>query len=150
MRQNSAVHERVLAERRAAAGVCADYRALSEAERVALLTAELASDRPLAAPWHAWSEETAGELAIVHAAADIRRRLGPDTICQWIISMAQDLSDLLEVHVLAREAGLWRSGAEAGTANLMVVPLFETIDDLGRAPDIMTRDRKSTRLNSRH
>ncbi|MBB5704962.1 phosphoenolpyruvate carboxylase [Sphingopyxis panaciterrulae] len=139
MRQNSALHERVLAELLAAAGVCADYRALSEAERVALLTAELASDRPLGAPWHAWSEETAGELAIVHAAADIRRRLGPDTICQWIISMAQDLSDLLEVHVLAREAGLWRSGTEAGAANLMVVPLFETIDDLSRAPDIMTR-----------
>src|SRR3546814_8210820 len=53
--------------------------------------------------------------------------------------MAQDLSDLLEVHVLAREAGLWRSGADAGAANLMVVPLFETIDDLGRAPDIMAR-----------
>jgi len=139
MRQNSAVHERVLAELLAASGVCADYKALSEAERVALLTAELQSDRPLAAPWHAWSEETAGELAIVHAAADIRRRLGPETICQWIISMAQDLSDLLEVHVLAREAGLWRSGAEAGAANLMVVPLFETIDDLSRAPDIMTR-----------
>src|SRR3546814_2676823 len=78
MRQNSAVHERVLAELLADAGVCADYRALSEAERVALLTAELASDRPLAAPWHAWSEATAGELAIVHAAADIRRRLGPE------------------------------------------------------------------------
>jgi len=139
MRQNSAVHERVLAELLSVSGVCADYRALSEAERVALLTAELASDRPLAAPWHEWSEETAGELAIVHAAADVRRRLGNDTICQWIISMAQDLSDLLEVHVLAREGGLWRSGAEAGAANLMVVPLFETIDDLGRAPDIMTR-----------
>src|SRR3546814_3402427 len=53
--------------------------------------------------------------------------------------MAQDLSELLEVHVLAREAGLWRSGADAGAANLMVVPLFETIDDLGRAPDIMAR-----------
>lgn len=139
MRQNSAVHERVLAELLSVSGVCADYRALSEAERVALLTAELASDRPLAAPWHEWSEETAGELAIVHAAADVRRRLGSDTICQWIISMAQDLSDLLEVHVLAREGGLWRSGAEAGAANLMVVPLFETIDDLSRAPDIMTR-----------
>ena len=139
MRQNSAVHERVLAELLSVSGVCADYRALSEEERVALLTAELASDRPLAAPWHEWSEETAGELAIVHAAADVRRRLGTDTICQWIISMAQDLSDLLEVHVLAREGGLWRSGAEAGATNLMVVPLFETIDDLSRAPDIMTR-----------
>ncbi len=139
MRQNSAVHERVLAELLAVSGVCADYKALGEEARIALLTAELQSDRPLAAPWHAWSEETAGELAIVHAAADIRQRLGQDAICQWIISMAQDLSDLLEVHVLAREAGLWRSGAEAGAGNLMVVPLFETIADLDRAPAIMAR-----------
>src|SRR3546814_8241801 len=47
MRQNSAVHERVLAELLAASGVCADYRALSEAERVALLAAELANDRQI-------------------------------------------------------------------------------------------------------
>src|SRR3546814_17794110 len=85
MRQNSAVHERVLAELLAVSGVCADYLALGEEERVALLTAELASDRPLAAPWHQWSDETAGELAIVHAAADVRARLGEDAICQWII-----------------------------------------------------------------
>ena len=139
MRQNSAVHERVLAELLSVSGVCADYLALDEEARVALLTAELASDRPLAAPWHQWSDETAGELAIVHAAADVRARLGQDAICQWIISMAQELSDLLEVHVLAREAGLWRSGDAAGQSNLMVVPLFETIADLDRAPAIMAR-----------
>ncbi|NIJ39597.1 phosphoenolpyruvate carboxylase [Sphingopyxis panaciterrae] len=139
MRQNSAVHERVLAELLAVAGVCADYKALGEEERIALLTAELQSDRPLAAPWHQWSDETAGELAIVHAAADIRERLGQDAICQWIISMSQELSDLLEVHVLAREGGLWRSGGDAGKSNLMVVPLFETIADLDRAPAIMAR-----------
>lgn len=139
MRQNSSVHERVLAELLSVSGVCADYLALGEEARVALLTAELASDRPLAAPWHQWSDETAGELAIVHAAADVRARLGQDAICQWIISMAQELSDLLEVHVLAREAGLWRSGGDAGKSNLMVVPLFETIADLDRAPDIMAR-----------
>src|SRR3990167_7046127 len=139
MRQNSAVHERVLAELLAVSGVCADYLSLGEEERVALLTAELQSDRPLAAPWHQWSDETAGELAIVHAAADVRARLGQDAICQWIISMAQELSDLLEVHVLAREAGLWRSGDAAGKSNLMVVPLFETIADLDRAPMIMAR-----------
>ena len=139
MRQNSAVHERVLAELLSISGVCADYLALGEEERIALLTAELQSDRPLAAPWHQWSDETAGELAIVHAAADVRARLGQDAICQWIISMAQELSDLLEVHVLAREAGLWRSGEAAGQSNLMVVPLFETIADLDKAPDIMAR-----------
>lgn len=139
MRQNSSVHERVLAELLKVAGVCDDYLALDEEARIALLTAELASDRPLAAPWHQWSEETAGELAIIHAAADIRARLGSDAICQWIISMAQTLSDLLEVHVLAREAGLWRSGDDAGASNLMVVPLFETIADLDKAPAIMAR-----------
>ena len=134
MRQNSAVHERVLAELLRVSGVEGDYLALDEEARVALLRRELAVDRPLAAPWHRWSEETAGELAIVHAAAAIRARLGREAICQWIISKAESLSDLLEVHVLAREAGLWSGDADDA---LMVVPLFETIADLDQAPAIM-------------
>ncbi|WP_067113378.1 phosphoenolpyruvate carboxylase [Sphingopyxis granuli] len=134
MRQNSAVHERVLAELLRVSGVEGDYLALDEEARVALLRRELAVDRPLAAPWHRWSEETAGELAIVHAAAAIRARLGREAICQWIISKAESLSDLLEVHVLAREAGLWSGDADDA---LMVVPLFETIADLEQAPAIM-------------
>ena len=134
MRQNSAVHERVLAELLAVAGVEGDYLSLGEEARVELLRRELATNRPLAAPWHKWSEETAGELAIVHAAAAIRARLGVEAIVQWIISKAESLSDLLEVHVLAREAGLWSAEAQD---NLMVVPLFETIADLDEAPGIM-------------
>lgn len=137
MRQNSAVHERVLAELLCGAGVCADYAALDEGARVALLRRELASDRPLAAPWQQWSEETAGELAIIHAAAAIRARLGAGAICQWIISKAESLSDLLEVHVLAREAGLWSRGDAGGCGGLMIVPLFETIADLDGAGAIM-------------
>lgn len=134
MRQNSAVHERVLAELFRVSGVEADYLALDEEARVALLRRELAVNRPLAAPWHEWSEETAGELAIVHAAAAVRGKLGPDAIVQWIISKAESLSDLLEVHVLAREGGLWSA---ENSDNLMVVPLFETIADLDDAPAIM-------------
>ncbi len=136
MRQNSAVHERVLAELLRVAGVNDDYAALDEEARVALLTHELKKDRPLGAAWHAYSEETAGELAIVQTAAKLRAELGPGVIRQWIISKAESLSDLLEVHVLAREAGLWRRGAGADDA-LMVVPLFETIADLDTAPGIM-------------
>jgi len=136
MRQNSAVHERVLAELLKISGVEADYLALNEEARIALLRGELAVNRPLAAPWHEWSEETAGELAIVHAAAAIRGRLGHQAIVQWIISKAESLSDLLEVHVLAREAGLWSA---EGQDTLMVVPLFETIADLDDAPAIMAR-----------
>ncbi|KTE21000.1 phosphoenolpyruvate carboxylase [Sphingopyxis sp. H050] len=136
MRQNSAVHERVLAELLKVSGVESDYLALDEEARVALLRRELGVNRPLAATWHAWSEETAGELAIVHAAADIRAKLGHQAILQWIISKAESLSDLLEVHVLAREAGLWSA---EGRDTLMVVPLFETIADLDDAPAIMAR-----------
>ncbi len=136
MRQNSAVHERVLAELLKVSGVEGDYLALDEEARVALLRRELGVNRPLAATWHEWSEETAGELAIVHAAASVRARLGHQAILQWIISKAESLSDLLEVHVLAREAGLWSA---EGKDTLMVVPLFETIADLDDAPAIMAR-----------
>ena len=136
MRQNSAVHERVLAELLKVSGVEGDYLALDEEARVALLRRELGVNRPLAAAWHEWSEETAGELAIVHAAAGIRAKLGHQAIVQWIISKAESLSDLLEVHVLAREAGLWSA---EGRDTLMVVPLFETIADLDDAPAIMAR-----------
>jgi len=136
MRQNSAVHERVLAELLKVSGVEGDYLALDEEARVALLRRELGVNRPLAAPWHEWSEESAGELAIIHAAAGIRTKLGHQAIVQWIISKAESLSDLLEVHVLAREAGLWSA---EGKDTLMVVPLFETIADLDDAPAIMAR-----------
>ena len=136
MRQNSAVHERVLAELLKVSGVEGDYLVLDEEARVALLRKELSVNRPLAATWHEWSEETAGELAIVHAAASVRARLGHQAIVQWIISKAESLSDLLEVHVLAREAGLW---SPEGQDTLMVVPLFETIADLDDAPAIMAR-----------
>jgi len=136
MRQNSAVHERVLAELLKISGVEGDYLALDEEARVALLRRELGVNRPLAATWHEWSEETAGELAIIHAAAEVRAKLGHQAIVQWIISKAESLSDLLEVHVLAREAGLWSA---EGQDTLMVVPLFETIADLDDAPAIMAR-----------
>lgn len=136
LRQNSAVHERVLAELLRVAGVERDYGALDEAARVELLSCELALTRPLGAAWQHYGEETAGELAITQTAAGLRAQLGTSAIRQWIISKTESLSDLLEVHLLAREAGLWRPGEPPGQS-LMVVPLFETIEDLARAPAIM-------------
>jgi len=140
MRQNSDVHERVVAELFKVAGVEADYAALGEDARVALLRRELASNRPLGAPFMDWSEETAKELAIVRAAAEAHRLYGPACITHYIISKAQSLSDLLEVNLLLKEAGLWRAPASADEgphAAIMAVPLFETIADLEAAPDIM-------------
>ncbi|UYY57732.1 phosphoenolpyruvate carboxylase [Sphingomonas sp. S2-65] len=136
MRQNSAVHERVVAELLQAAGVEGDYALLDEAARVALLRRELAGPRLLTSPYADYSEETASELAIVRAAAEAHGKYGRQCITHYIVSMAQSVSDLLEVHVLLKEAGLYVPGEEP-QAHVMAIPLFETIGDLEAAPAIM-------------
>jgi phosphoenolpyruvate carboxylase len=135
MRQNSAVHEEVLAELFRVAGVTHDYFALDEAARVDLLTAELQGQRPLATEFADYSETTAGELAMLHEAASAHHRFGPSTIPHYVISMATSVSDVLEVAVLLREVGLVRidPATTTITSALDIVPLFETIDDLHRA-----------------
>jgi phosphoenolpyruvate carboxylase len=139
LRQNSAVHERVVAELLKVAGVEADYLALDEEARVALLRRELANARPLTSRFQSYSDETASELAIVEAAAAAHRRFGPAAIRVYIVSMAKSVSDLLEVNLLLKEAGLYRpgTGERPAAAAIMAVPLFETIEDLDAAPAIM-------------
>ncbi|MET3712169.1 phosphoenolpyruvate carboxylase [Sphingomonas trueperi] len=136
MRQNSAIHERVVAELLKSAGVCDDYAALDEDARIALLRRELANARPLTSPYSVYSEETASELAIVREAAAAHARYGRNCIRHYIVSMAQSVSDLLEVHILLKEAGLYVPG-ETLQAHIMAIPLFETIADLEAAPPIM-------------
>jgi phosphoenolpyruvate carboxylase len=136
LRQNADVHERVVAELLEQAGVAGDYASLREAERVALLRSELAGPRPLVSRFADYSDETRAQLAIVRAAAEAHARYGPASITTYVISKAASISDLLEVHILLREAGLCRAGDRSGGA-IMVVPLFETIEDLHEAPEIM-------------
>ena len=144
LRQSSDVHENALAELFSRAGVThdgkpLDYLALSEDERVALLRAELAQARPLASPWIAYSEDTTRELAVLRAAAAGRARYGKQAVRQTIVSHTETLSDLLEVMVLQKEAGLIAPAGQdiLPEDGLMVVPLFETIPDLQRGADIM-------------
>ena len=136
LRQSSDVLEAVVGELLAAAEVCPDYRRLPEAERVKLLSRELGHTRPLRSPYLAYSERTRGELAIFDTAHELRSRFGPDAIDKHIVSHTESLSDLLEVALLQKESGLL-AGNELRCCALMVVPLFETIDDLERAPAIM-------------
>jgi phosphoenolpyruvate carboxylase len=137
LRQNSEVHERVVAELFAAAQPDVDYRGLDEDARVALLTAELATARPLASPYVTYSDETRGELEICHAAAEMRLRYGAGSIVNYVISKANDVSDVLEVALLLREAGLMRPHEQR--LELNIVPLFETIADLRNAGEVMDR-----------
>lgn len=146
LRQSSDVHERVLTELFKAAdvhfnGKAVDYAALSEDDRIVLLRQELQQVRPLVSPWMSYSAETEKELAILRTAAAIRQTYGTNAIRQTIVSHTETLSDLLEVLVLQQETGLI-SPQPGGAGNkprdgLMVVPLFETIPDLMRGPQIM-------------
>ncbi|HPE00420.1 MAG TPA: phosphoenolpyruvate carboxylase [Burkholderiaceae bacterium] len=136
LRQSSDVFEAVVAELFAAAEVCPDYRRLSEAERVRLLTRELAHARPLVSAHLAYSERTRGELAVFDAARELRAAFGARAIERHVVSHTESASDLLEVALLQKECGLL-AGDEARCCALMVVPLFETIADLERAPAIL-------------
>ncbi len=136
LRQNADVHERVVAELLAQAGVCADYRALDEAARVALLSDEVQGTRPLYSPNLGYSPEATGELAIVFAARAMRERYGHAAIPHYVISKCDGVSDLLEVALLLKEAGLAHGGGSPDLG-LDIVPLFETIADLRRAGETM-------------
>src|SRR5258707_2515259 len=137
LRQNADVHARVVAELLKVAGVSPEYEALAEAERVLLLRQELSSERLLASPYASYSPETLSELDIVRAAADAHRRYGFGCITTYIVSKCESVSDLLEVNILLKEAGLYRGHGNPRAA-IMAVPLFETIGDLAKSSEVMT------------
>lgn len=138
LRQSSDKHEEVVAELLAAARIEANYSALDEAGKRAVLLRQLNDARPLRVPGVHYSAHTLGELAIFDAARSGRERFGAQAIRHAIISHTETVSDLLEVLLLQKEAGLMRGTlADDALCDLIVVPLFETIEDLRNAAPIM-------------
>ncbi|WP_235972151.1 phosphoenolpyruvate carboxylase [Aquariibacter albus] len=138
LRQSSDQHEKVVAELLATARIEPDYSALGEAAKVRLLVNELNDVRPLRVPHGQYSEHTVGELAIFEKARLSRQLFGELAIRHAIISHTETVSDLLEVLLLMKEAGLLTGTlGENAVASLIVVPLFETIGDLRAAAGIM-------------
>ncbi len=138
LRQNSAVHERVVADLLKVAGVCDDYAALDEEGRLSILAAELASGRPLFSPYAAYAEETLKERGIRQAAAEALRLFGPQAIRTHIVSMTSAVSDMLEVYLLLKEVGLYRPEDPAACL-VQAAPLFETIGDLRASKPTLER-----------
>ncbi|PNG26665.1 phosphoenolpyruvate carboxylase [Methylocella silvestris] len=139
LRQSSDRHEETLKELMSVARVVPDYSALDEAARQKLLIDLLRDPRPLRVPGVTYSPRTEEELEIFEAARDARRTFGEPAVVHYIISHTETVSDLLEVLTLQKECGMVHGVlGEAGTAaELMVVPLFETIEDLRNAATIM-------------
>ncbi len=138
LRQSSDKHEAVVAELLATARVQADYAALDEMAKRGVLLGLLNDARPLRVMGAAYSELARTELAIFEAARTARQRYGAQAIRHYIISHTETVSDLLEVLLLQKEVGLFTGTLDAAaTADLIVVPLFETIEDLRNAAPIM-------------
>lgn len=137
MRQNSDVHQEVVGELLAWAGVHPDYGSLAEDERVELLAAELSTRRPLLGERAELSDLARGELGVMAAAAHAVRRYGPAAVPNYVISMCQSVSDVLEAAILLKEAGLLDASGPEPYCPVGISPLFETIDDLHNGAAIL-------------
>ena len=138
LRQSSDKHQEVVAELLAAARVEPAYAGLDEATKRTLLQRLLCDARPLRVLNHEYSELAQSELAIFECARDLLARYGEQAIRHYIISHTETVSDLLEVLLLQKETGLMHGTLDAAaSAQLIVVPLFETIADLRNAEPIM-------------
>lgn len=137
MRQHSGVHEAAIDELLQLARV-GTYHDLPESEKVSILTGLLRDPRPLVNPHVPMSPATAECLQVFHTVRMSQDTFGSEAVQNYLISMAQGVSDVLEVLVLCKEAGLFSWHADGAVASrLNVVPLFETIEDLRQAPAVI-------------
>ncbi len=131
LRENSGVLEKAMDEVcRTATG--RSYAAMNESERRAWLLEEIGSTRPLIAEWHTFSPGTNEVIETFRAVPWARREIDPESLGSYIVSMTRDVSDLLVAYLFLKEVGAFQNGV----CELSVVPLFETIEDLRRAPQI--------------
>jgi phosphoenolpyruvate carboxylase len=137
LRQNSDVHERTVDELLEMAHPGVAYRGRAEEARIALLLEELKTSRPLTSPFLAYSEATTSELKILRTAAEAQNSYGKAAVPNYVISKAEGVSDILEVALLLKEAGLLRPREGALAVN--IVPLFETIEDLRDCGAVMDK-----------
>ncbi|TVQ31767.1 MAG: phosphoenolpyruvate carboxylase [Geminicoccaceae bacterium] len=139
VRQNSAFHDRALARLAAAAGIehGAAFAEWDEVQRVAFLRREVTYPRPFTARGRTVGGEGDDAVGVFRLLADHWALHGCAGLGALIVSMTRGVADLLAVYVLAREAGLLQRDEAGPWLPLPVVPLFETIDDLERAPAVM-------------
>jgi len=135
IRQNSRVHLRVVAEVLASLGR-AGYAEMDELAKREALTA--AWDRAVAPPAAGYSEETRQTLELFDVMAQAALAFGPQVLGGFVISMTHETSDALAVLWLWRQACARAGSAADQRPYLAIVPLFETLDDLTRAPQILS------------
>ncbi|MFT7223440.1 MAG: phosphoenolpyruvate carboxylase [Cellvibrionaceae bacterium] len=102
------------------------YHDWDETQRQTFLLEQLNSRRPLLPAHWPVSDESAEVIATCRVIASQAR----ETLSHYVISMARQASDVLAVALILKETGIrW---------SMPITPLFETLDDLNRAPEVMT------------
>ena len=129
VRQHSRKHEAALAEIFASHELPTLYTEQSELKRIEILTRETANQRPLTAKLN-YSADCNQTISLFRLIKQAHLKAGPDCVQSYIISMTANVSDVLEVLLLMSDAELF--------GQLDVVPLFETVDDLQAAPEILS------------
>ncbi|WP_408009836.1 phosphoenolpyruvate carboxylase [Pseudalkalibacillus sp. A8] len=138
IRNHSGEHEAAIAELLQKVNIQSDYSNLSETEKVELLEAVLKDPRPITLLNEDYSEDTQEMLKVFQLIRDAHKEFGENSIEVYLVSMTESASDLLEVLVLAKEAGIYRLHADGQVeSNLNVAPLLETVDDLVAGPEIL-------------
>jgi phosphoenolpyruvate carboxylase len=128
VRQHSGRHRAAVAEVYNHYGIYSDYNALAEPDKVRVLTAEILNLRPFTAQL-VFSEETNESVRLFRLIRRAKDEIDEDAIQTYIISMTSSISNMLEVLLMAKDAGL--------LGRIDIVPLFETVADLDNAPAIM-------------
>ena len=124
IRQESTRHSDVLSELTRYLGI-GDYDQWSEQDKIAFLTNELASKRPLL-PRDWEPSEPVKEVLDTCKIIALQPR---EAFGAYVISMARTASDVLAVHLLLQESGC--------PYRMDVCPLFETLDDLNNAESVI-------------
>ncbi|PPA70857.1 phosphoenolpyruvate carboxylase [Jeotgalibacillus proteolyticus] len=138
IRNHSGEHETAITEILKVVGIAENYASLSEEEKLKVLEKVLKDPRPVTLLQEDYSKETQEVLEVFQMIKNAHNEFGRRSIEVYLVSMTQSSSDLLEVLVLAKEAGIYRLHADGKVeSHLNVAPLLETVDDLIAGPHIM-------------
>jgi phosphoenolpyruvate carboxylase len=139
IRQNSGIHNQVISNMFATHKIHADYSSLDTNEKIKLLKANMDNIDLLKVEY---ADPMVNEvLATVRAIHTVQHENGQQSIERYIISNTGSLANIFEVVFLIRLTNNYLSKVEnkpeSELIKVEVVPLFETIDDLKHAEDVM-------------
>ena len=135
IRQESTRHSDAIQELTNYLKLSVEYDHMSEDQKINWLIQELNTKRPLIPREVNWSTSTEETLSVFKMVKRLQQEFGSRICHSYVISMSHSASDLLEVLLLAKEMGLVDQSSQK--SKLLVVPLFETVEDLKRAPEVM-------------